>query len=399
MEQDLTSRSIASPIVLGSPLCYFKKLPNEIQVNMRNLKILLTLLLIIAAIFLIWRFVLPIFKSSNSFLKISTPDIASQVFLDGKPLGKTPYLGEKLTVGDYDLVLKARLSSPSNKTVQFSTPITLTSQALTAVNYDFGPNEMFSSGDIRTFRSGTGLSIITRPRGADIWLDGEQIGKSPKSLNSNPGVHKLKITADGFITRELEINIEGSYRLVVEVFLAQYPFDEIKELEEGRLALYDLSVADESLLSAPSFWAEGVFFFEKSEDLAFDVLIDVAGKTYFKDKVAWDKKVKDKKAVVVGYLGDKKDSGLTSAAKNTLSDLKIEVGISKKKPNSNQIQILATPTGILNVRSGPGLSYSVIAKINPGEKYQLLDERPEWYNIKLSSGKTGWISSQYAKRL
>ncbi|OGY27076.1 MAG: hypothetical protein A2Z42_01730 [Candidatus Woykebacteria bacterium RBG_19FT_COMBO_43_10] len=366
---------------------------------MRYLKILLVLLLVIAAVFLIWKFVLPIFKSSNSFLKVTTPDIKSQVLLDDRPLGKTPYLGEMLTVGDYDLLLKANLGAPFNKAVQFSTPITLTSQALTAVNYDFGPNEMFSSGDIRTFRSGEGLSIITRPRGADIWLDGEEIGKSPKSLNPSPGVHKLKITAGGFITRELEINIEGNYRLVVEVFLAQYPFDEIKELEEGRLALYDLSLADESLLSAPSFWAEGVFFFEKNEDLDFDALIDAVGKTYFKDKATWDKKGNGKKALVVGYLGDKQDKGLTEAAKDALNDLKIEVGVSKEKPTTNQVQILSTPTGILNVRSGPGLNNSVIAKINPGEKYQLLNEKPEWYKIKLSSGETGWISSQYAKKL
>ena len=386
-------------IVLGFSLCYFKRLANEVQANMHYLKISLAIMAAILAIFLVWKFVLPIFKSSNAFLKVNTAEIESQLFLDGKSLGKTPYLGEKLIVGDYDLLIKAKLPGPFNKEVQFSTPLTLTSQALTAVNYEFGPNEKFSSGDIRTFRSGEGLSIITRPSGADVWLDGENIGKSPKSLNSSAGVHKLKVASPGFITRELEINIEDNFRLVVEVFLAQYPFADVKVLEEGKLDLYDLSMSAESLLTKPSLWAEGVFFFEKNEDLVFDALIDTAGKTYFKDKVAWGKKVKDKKQVVVGYLGDKKDKGLTSAAKNALNDLKIEVGVSKKKATTNQIQILSTPTSTLNVRSGPGLNYNITTKINPGEKYQLLDEKTDWYKIKLGSGETGWISSQYAKKL
>jgi len=364
---------------------------------MKWLKIFIILLVATASLFILWKFILPLFKSPNSFLKITTPTVESTVYLDSKQVGKTPYIGEKLPSGDYNLQFNARLPDPFNKKVSFSTLVTLTSRTLTAVNYEFGPSEQFSSGDIRTFRSGEGLSIITNPNGADVWLDGELIGKSPLSSNAGLGVHKLKISAWGFITRELEINIENGYRLVVEVYLAQNPFGEVKQTEEGKLDLYDLSTSQESLLTKPSLWAEGIFFFEESVKIEFDALIDTGGKTHFKSESAWEEKIAKGNQVVVGYLGNEKDKGLTPDAKKTLAVLKKQL-VTTKKVAIKQVQILSTPTGSLNVRSGPGTSYDITAKVHPGEKYELLEEKPDWYKIKLSSG-SGWISSQYAKRL
>src|SRR3972149_10170619 len=259
---------------------------------MSKLKLGIIILGFIITAFLLWKFGLPLFRPSNSFLKITTEGVESEVFLDDDSFGQTPYLGEKLEVGDHSLRLEAKLPAPFNRTVLFSTPITLTAQTLTAVNYEFGPNDMFSSGDIRTFRVGEGLSIITSPGGADVWLDGEIVGKSPISLSPNHGVHRLKITHDDFISRELEINIEQDLRLIVEVFLAANPFDEPKKLEEGKIVLYDLSTDRKDLLDKFQPWAEGVFFFEKKVKINFDAAVDVNGKTYFKDKDAWDEKIK-----------------------------------------------------------------------------------------------------------
>ena len=166
---------------------------------------------------------------------------------------------------------------------------------------------------------------------------------------------------------------------------------------EGGLQLYDLSTESETLLTEPSLWAEGVFFFEENVKVSFDVLIDTNGKTYFKNKSAWEAKIKKKRQVVAGYLGNKNDKGLTIEAQQALNELKQQIGV-KKAAIKKQVQILSTPTDTLNVRNGPGTSYNIVAKVNPGEKYQLLEEKGDWYKIKLPS-KTGWISSQYAKRL
>ena len=53
----------------------------------------------------------------------------------------------------------------------------------------------------------------------------------------------------------------------------------------------------------------------------------------------------------------------------------------------------------LNVRSGAGTSYSVVAKAYKNDKVELLETLNGWYKIKLSNGKTGWASADYISRV
>jgi hypothetical protein len=63
-----------------------------------------------------------------------------------------------------------------------------------------------------------------------------------------------------------------------------------------------------------------------------------------------------------------------------------------------KVLILQTPTGFLRVRDQASLGGSEVGQVKPGESYQLLDERTDWYQIKLTNGQAGWISSQYAQK-
>ncbi len=49
----------------------------------------------------------------------------------------------------------------------------------------------------------------------------------------------------------------------------------------------------------------------------------------------------------------------------------------------------------VNVRKGPGLSYSVIKQLNKGELLEILDKTEKWYQVKLSDNVLGWVSSSY----
>jgi len=367
-----------------------------------RLKWVFLFLIFLGVVFLLGWFLFPFFKSTNALLQVNTPEVQSKVFLNGKELGKTPYLGKNLRVGDYNLRLGAELGKTSPKKVEFSREITLTSQALTAVNYEFGPNEKFSSGDIRTFKDGSGLSVVTEPRDAETWLDGKQVGKGSLSLNPDQGVHKLKVAKAGFVTRELVINIEQGFRLVVEVFLAEKPAEKTTKIEDGRFQVYNVLTAGKSLLKDPAAWGEGVFFFEKTLGIDFDCLIDTTGKVYYQNKAAFDEKVTKGQPAVIGYLTATDSPNLTADAKASLAKLKGEAGQvapAQVAPQATpQVEILTTPTGTLNVRSGAGTGFPIVAKVNPGEKYQLLEETPGWFKIKLPD-KDGWISSQYAKKL
>jgi len=64
----------------------------------------------------------------------------------------------------------------------------------------------------------------------------------------------------------------------------------------------------------------------------------------------------------------------------------------------SKIIILNTPTGFLRVRESPSIGSAEIARVAAPEIYELTSEQPGWFEIKLKDGKTGWISSQYAKK-
>lgn len=65
-----------------------------------------------------------------------------------------------------------------------------------------------------------------------------------------------------------------------------------------------------------------------------------------------------------------------------------------------QVEILSTPTGFLRVRAEPSSLAEEVGRVQPGERYKLLevDERTGWYKIEFEAGD-GWISNQYAKKL
>lgn len=58
-------------------------------------------------------------------------------------------------------------------------------------------------------------------------------------------------------------------------------------------------------------------------------------------------------------------------------------------------------TASLNVRSGPSTSYPVIGSVKKGQVYKPFDstQNGAWGKIKLSNGKTGWVSMQYMKNI
>jgi hypothetical protein len=69
---------------------------------------------------------------------------------------------------------------------------------------------------------------------------------------------------------------------------------------------------------------------------------------------------------------------------------------------SSSVSILDTPTGFLRVRENNSITSSEIAQVKPGDTYELLEEKDNWFKIKLNpptgegEGKVGWISAQYA---
>lgn len=60
--------------------------------------------------------------------------------------------------------------------------------------------------------------------------------------------------------------------------------------------------------------------------------------------------------------------------------------------------ILQTPTGYLRVRETPSISAAEVGRVTPEKTYAIVSEEGGWYEIAFDTGKTGWISTQYAKK-
>lgn len=79
-------------------------------------------------------------------------------------------------------------------------------------------------------------------------------------------------------------------------------------------------------------------------------------------------------------------------------DAEILNEISESVIIEEKIIITETPIGWLNVREGPGTSYPKVTKVYPGETYTLLEEKDNWYKIKIGEETEGWVTSQYANK-
>lgn len=111
-------------------------------------------------------------------------------------------------------------------------------------------------------------------------------------------------------------------------------------------------------------------------------------KTGYKDKIVRIKTTPGYKLEVLVFLGINPDVATATASSASASAV---LPVAK-------VIVLNTPTGFLRVRDQPSLGGNEVGQVKPGETYQLLDERADWYQIKLTNGQSGWISSEYAQK-
>lgn len=353
------------------------------------------------AVFLVLRFLIPWLKPENGYLQVNST-LPVTVYLDSKEIGTSPYRAEKLKIGDYRLDLKGKIASSSSKVASgrelaWTTQISLASNTLSVVNVDFGPSNIFTAVEVLSLQKGsTSISIAAEPSNVKVELDDQSLGETPLNKEIKAGVHRLKLSKEGFIPRVLDVNIQEGYKTVVKVTLATNPLTKVgsKLATQASASLYDLSSSMAHLSEKPDRWAEGVFFFQEkgsTSETKFDCLIDYNGKVYYYDKKDFEAKLKAKKAVNLGYLGNSSEGKLSSSAQKSWEGIFPAAKIA-------QVQIQPTPTGTLNVRQTPSQSGKILTTVKPGEKYELLGEQSGWFKIKVGSIQ-GWVSTQYSKKI
>lgn len=232
----------------------------------------------------------------------------SEVFLDGKSVGKTPLclceLQQLLKVGEYELKLV-----PPSEYRSYSQKIKIYQGVLTVVDRTFEKEVSASTGSLITLsdisnKDASELMIISFPNGAQVILDGNVKGTTPLLLKDvTSSDHEIKILKDGY-----------------------------------------------------------------------------------KEKVVKVKTVPGKRLEATINLGVRTDLAVSGPKASESASL------------VTKVVILETPTGFLRVRENNSVSSLEVTTVNPGEKFDLVSEQADWFEIKLPDGKTGWISSEYASK-
>lgn len=72
---------------------------------------------------------------------------------------------------------------------------------------------------------------------------------------------------------------------------------------------------------------------------------------------------------------------------------------SSSTSSSGQRGTLHITGTVVNVRSGPGTTYSKISEVRHGEVFNYIDYQNGWFCISLSNSKTGWVMGDYVEYL
>ncbi len=112
-----------------------------------------------------------------------------------------------------------------------------------------------------------------------------------------------------------------------------------------------------------------------------------------------------KKSEMVDGLAVSPDGGWAQVRKSTgvtgWASLKYMTFIPAPPPASSTDVVMLVTVDTLNVRSGPGTGYSIVGKVNQGNRLVFLSATPDWkwVNVKTPVDKTGWCSAKYLMEL
>ncbi len=246
--------------------------------------------------------------------------------------------------------------------------------------------------------SGKGALQVTSIPSSQVFLEGKYAGKTPlclcelqQLLNAQDYNIKLVPTQKGFKPFEQKITIyQGVLTVVDRTFDQQIAastgslitLSPIDEKTMSQLLVLSFPSKAQVILDSNSMGTTPLLFKDiTTSDHEIKVLKDG-----YKEKNIKVKAISGKRLEVTMNLGIKTDissSGLIASTSATIF---------------TKVVILDTPTGYLRVREKDSINSPQIATVNPGDKLDFIAEKDEWYEVRLTEGKTGWISASYARK-
>ena len=247
------------------------------------------------------------------------------------------------------------------------------------------------------------LQITSVPK-SDVYLNGKLIGQTPlckcegkDMLSAGDYTIKLSPTQGGFESFEEKVSIAPAVLTVLDRTFGKGAFSQGSLITLSKLP--DKKALQLSVISFPdktsvyldnNLSGETPLLLKNLTESDHELKLSREG---YKDKII-------KVRTVAGY---KLEATITLAVNSDLTNATPSSSVSPTPTSSPTpalatVTILDTPTGFLRVRESNSVGSAQIGLVNPGEKYNLLDEKNGWYQIKLKDGKIGWVSNQYASK-
>ncbi|OGH21341.1 MAG: hypothetical protein A2958_00885 [Candidatus Levybacteria bacterium RIFCSPLOWO2_01_FULL_38_13] len=245
-------------------------------------------------------------------------------------------------------------------------------------------------------RGGKGALQVTSTPKSKVYLNGRLIGETPLCRCKNKEMFSMGEYSIRLVPKEGELK----------------PFEEKVKIENGVLTVLDRTFGDGASSSLITLEETGkrqadlmVITFPDKADVILDSNLAGQSPLLLKNITESDHELK---LIKDGYLekilriktskGFSLHAVVSLGVSPNLSGSSLPIISASPTPSVQKILILETPTGFLRVREDSSLLSAEIDRVNPRQTFELIEEREGWFKIKLESGKTGWVSSQYAEK-
>jgi len=168
----------------------------------------------------------PMRVNGTGTLIVSSDFTRTQVLLDGKVIGQTPYTGESIAAGRHKLTLQAA-DNTSKFFSEESIDILINPGNTTIVKANLGPSSsMFSFTTIVSSdrQPGDGLLIVkSLQHDVQVRIDGTIVGNAPYVTDSlGAGPHQVLVEKPGFKPVLVDITVAADKTVTIEAKLYQY---------------------------------------------------------------------------------------------------------------------------------------------------------------------------------
>ena len=164
-------------------------------------KLLFSFFLFLSILLLLLRFSsfiesrIPFFQAKAG-IRVESNKIG-RVLIDGKNVGKTPVQAEDLKEGTHLVELTSDLGS-------WKGYVNVSGGTLAVINRELAPTVASSSGEVITLEKGNSITIISTPSGAEVTIDGKNVGKTPLTTSGvSVGEHLFVIKHPNYLERSI----------------------------------------------------------------------------------------------------------------------------------------------------------------------------------------------------